>query len=54
MTDAPEDATTFCKKCVAWNCTTTNCPGHQRWPEKPKITTYWSEALQARVTIPED
>jgi len=27
-------ATSFCPKCVAWNCTTIPCPGHQRWPEQ--------------------
>ena len=26
-------ASTVCIKCAAWNCTATNCPGHQRWPE---------------------
>jgi hypothetical protein len=30
----PETPTTYCIKCVAWGCTTPNCPGHQRWPDQ--------------------
>lgn len=33
LRETPETPTTYCPKCVAWNCTTPNCPGHMRWPE---------------------
>lgn len=30
-------STTFCAKCVAWNCQTVNCSGHMRSPEQGEV-----------------
>lgn len=34
LVETPETLTTYCVKCVAWGCTTPNCPGHMRMPEQ--------------------
>jgi hypothetical protein len=32
LRETADTTTTFCPKCVAWDCTTENCPGHMRFP----------------------